>query len=231
MAKSWLCPYCNKHCSIGKEDIRKFISTIYVSKDNGFMTSLTQIIVCPNESCREKTINLSLAYSDQNGNLESTFGNWSIAPESSARPFPDYIPIAIRNDYEEACLIKTKSPKASATLSRRCIQGMIRDFWGIKKGRLIDEINALETEIDPTSWKAIDSVRGLGNIGAHMEKNVNVIIDVDPEEAETLIQLIETLIDEWYIHRYERDLKMQKMIQLGKDKKTEKSKKNDKKVK
>ena len=31
-------------------------------------------------------------------------------------------------------------------------------------------------------WQAIDAVRSIGNIGAHMEKDINLIVDVDPEE-------------------------------------------------
>jgi len=66
--------------------------------------------------------------------------SWDLRPQSSAIPQPDYIPEQIKNDYEEACSILSLSPKASATLARRCLQGMIRDFWGISKGRLIAEL-------------------------------------------------------------------------------------------
>lgn len=55
---------------------------------------------------------------------------WHLIPPSGAKAFPDFVPAAIRADYEEACLIVDLSPKASATLSRRALQGMIRDFWG-----------------------------------------------------------------------------------------------------
>lgn len=113
----------------------------------------------------------------------------------------------------EACRIRELSPKASATLSRRCLQGMIRDFCGIKKGRLIDEINELKRRVDEDrapkgvsddSVEAVDAVRKIGNIGAHMEKDINLIIDVDPEEAQVLVELIETLFDEWYVEREKR---------------------------
>ena len=57
----------------------------------------------------------------------------TIRPKSIAYKFPDYIPQAIRSDYEEACSIVNLSPKASATLSRRCLQGMIRDFFRFLK--------------------------------------------------------------------------------------------------
>ena len=71
---------------------------------------------------------------------------------------------------------------------------MIRDFWGISKRRLKDEVDALEEKVDPQTWDAIDSVRKIGNVGAHMEADINVIVDVDPDEATLLISLIETLL-------------------------------------
>lgn len=37
-----------------------------------------------------------------------------------------------------------------------------------------------------------------------MEKDVNLIIDIDPGEARLLIELIESLIKEWYIDKHER---------------------------
>jgi hypothetical protein len=115
-------------------------------------------------------------------------------------------------------LISSPSPKASATLARRCLQGIIRDFWSIQKKRLIDEINALQDKIDSQTWQAIDAVRSIGNIGAHMEKDIGVIIDVDPDEAELLIRLIEVLLEEWYIRRYERAMHMQKIIDVAQEK-------------
>ena len=40
-----------------------------------------------------------------------------VNPTSSAKQYPDYIPKAIRDDYEEAYSIVNLSPKASAALS------------------------------------------------------------------------------------------------------------------
>lgn len=145
--------------------------------------------------------------------------SWSLVPESSARVFPSYIPSALLQDYVEACLIVTKSPKASATLARRCLQGMIRDFWGISgKRTLFEEIDALEDKIDADTWEAIDALRKLGNIGAHMEKDIDVIIEVDPDEASMLIELIETLFEDWYIRRHEREQRMSKIKAMAAEK-------------
>jgi len=59
---------------------------------------------------------------------------------------------------------------------------------------------------------AIDHVRAIGNIGAHMEKDMNLIVDVDPDEAQVLIALTELLFDEWYVAR---DTRKQRLTKLG----------------
>jgi hypothetical protein len=99
---------------------------------------------------------------------------------------------------------------------------MIRDFWRIKDKTLALEINALQGKIDPTTWAAIDAVRGVGNIGAHMEKDISLIVDVEPEEAQQLIGLIEFLLQDWYVGRHEREEHMTRVIALGASKATAK---------
>ena len=221
--RHWTCPYCNRDCTIHDENngnIKDFFTKRQLSADLGWMASNTEIIVCPNPECKKLTIKTAIyecvsTYQEVGAKIQE----WNLAPESSAKPFPDYIPRALLEDYEEACLIQNGSPKASATLSRRCLQGMIRDFWTIKKNRLVDEIEALKDKVDANTWEAIDSVRHVGNIGAHMEKDVNLIIDVEPEEAGLLIWLIETLFEEWYIKRYDREQKMAAIVGVAKAKK------------
>lgn len=98
---------------------------------------------------------------------------------------------------------------------------MIRDFWGVSKARLKDEIEAIEEKVDSETWAAIDAVRSIGNIGAHMERDVNTIVDIEPEEASLLIGLIETLIDDWYVTRQQRQERMRKVKDLASEKKTQ----------
>jgi len=171
---------------------------------------------CPH--CEEYTI-----YADGIGSKVEDV-HVPIRPISSAKQFPKYIPEAIRQDYEEACAIVNLSPKASATLSRRCLQGMIRDFWGISKSRLIDEINELQSKIPAQQWKVIDGIRRIGNIGAHMEKDINLIVDIDPDEAKKLIKLIEHLLEQWYINRHEQELLYADIIGIDKSKQSERKK-------
>lgn len=92
---------------------------------------------------------------------------------------------------------------------------MIRDFFGVKKNRLIDEIEAIQDKVDPATWAGIDAVRRIGNIGAHMEKDIDLIIDVDSDEAQLLINLIESLIQDWYVVRHERDVRLKSLVNIA----------------
>ncbi|MHC4052132.1 DUF4145 domain-containing protein [Bradyrhizobium sp. 25ACV] len=157
-------------------------------------------------------------------------------PQSVAKPQPPCVPEPLRADYAEACAIRDLSPKAAATIIRRCLQGMIRDFCGIKKGRLIDEIKELRKRVDEgdaprgvhhDSVDAIDHVRGIGNIGAHMEKDINTIIDVDPDEAQRLIELTEMLFEEWYEARHRREQRLQQIGAIAAEKASAKTSRAD----
>ena len=151
----------------------------------------------------------------------------SLWPAGNYKPQPDFIPSLIVQDYIEASRIRDLSPKASATLSRRCIQGMIRDFCKISKNRLIDEIKELSDRlqkgtapqgVNSESVEAIDHVRSIGNIGAHMEKDIDVIVEVDPDEAQALINLIELLFEEWYVARNKRQESLAKIKTIADNK-------------
>ena len=178
---------------------------------------------CPNPDCREFVLETSL-FKTKRSTVSSYINDgdllnyWQLRPQSSAKPLPNYIPTAIKEDYEEACLILSLSPKASATLARRCLQGMIRDFWDVKPQNLFQEIESIKDKVEPDTWEAIDVVRKVGNIGAHMEKDINQIVEVDENEAGLLIGLIEMLIEEWYVSRYERKQRLAQIKQLGQDK-------------
>ncbi|WP_130927950.1 DUF4145 domain-containing protein [Pseudomonas sp. Sample_14] len=216
MAYNWRCPYCSHASTITAENqsvgFHYFEHNNSLGKELGFQIVST---VCPNNDCKEVTLNASFGHTQYVGGrtrlAAPIIQNWALKPSSSAVVFPDYVPDPIRQDYEEACAILNLSPKASATLSRRCLQGIIRDYWKIVKGRLVDEIIALEDKIDPDTWAAIDAVRKIGNIGAHMEKDINIIVEVDPEEAQLLLELIETLIKDWYIARFKRQAHLAKI--------------------
>ena len=215
MAFSWRCPFCNHNATITGENHSTDRHEFDCKNKYGQQVLRTRVIVCPNSECREYVLQASLhgmkLVGSQWGETRAK-ESWQLIPAAELKVFPDYVPAPILADYKEACLIKNLSPKASATLARRCLQGMIRDFWGIRKARLVDEIEGIADKVDPLTWSAIDAVRKIGNIGAHMEKDINLIIDVEPEEASLLIGLIEMLLNDWYVIKHEREQQMAKIV-------------------
>ena len=133
MNKSWQCPYCYHHATItDKNTSGTDYSFFDGNKHKQTLNFQVESITCPNPTCGEYTIEAILRPSSTFKLLES----WKLRPQSAAKPLPNYIPEAIKEDYKEACLILNLSPKASSTLARRCLQGMIRDFWIIKPQNL-----------------------------------------------------------------------------------------------
>ncbi|MDO8526002.1 MAG: DUF4145 domain-containing protein [Candidatus Omnitrophota bacterium] len=225
---SWTCPFCGRPTTITESDVRSDQAELTIENKHGAKLLYISWIVCPNDECKEYSLVVTLydyLYTKGVGwKLGKYLKSWSLIPQASVKIFPDYIPQVILDDYKEACLIKDLSAKASATLARRCLQGMIRNIWEVKDKNLKREIEKIKTKVDPLTWKAIDAVRGIGNIGAHMEKDINVIVDVEPEEASLLINLIEKLIQEWYVNAHEKEKMMQEIIATHANKKEEQAK-------
>ncbi|MBA7673735.1 hypothetical protein ES703_81939 [subsurface metagenome] len=216
MSFNWRCPFCNQHCTITDDRFESWSQQFKMGNKYGWQTVQLIVTVCPNRECKEYALSAMLYDGETTNKQPKRF--WRLVPRSAAKAFPDYVPQQIRADYEEACLIRDLSPKASATIARRCLQGMIRDFWSVRKPRLVDEIEAIKDRVESTVWQAIDSVRTIGNIGAHMEQDVNLIVDVEANEAGLLLELIEMFVEEWYIAQYERQKKLDKIISVAGEK-------------
>jgi hypothetical protein len=180
----WACPFCGQIALITNANYYSSearLGSVHREDDLGFRVDY-EAIVCPNPRCKKFGLVVQVVG-------HGTYQTWQLVP--AAKEFPSYIPQAILDDYREACFIKDLSPRAAATLARRCLQGMIRDFWNVRgKHSLADEIGAIEDKIDPLTKDAIDAVRKVGNIAAHMEQDPNLVIDVEPGEAGQLISLI-----------------------------------------
>lgn len=240
MSYAWTCPYCKMPTTIVPSTNEETgLVTCVIPSKKGKVGLSVRYVICPNTECNQLTLTVELCSLKQKPNggfgydVNRTLETWNLIPDSTAKVFsPDIVPQAILTDYVEACKIKDLSPKASATLSRRTLQGMIRHFWGVKrptdhtgKWTLWNEIQAIKSKPDLGLgvWSAIDAVRKVGNIGAHMEEDINVIIDVEPEEAGKLIWLIEFLIEKWYIQKHETELQLAEITGMANEKDTKKA--------
>lgn len=218
----WTCPFCGRDTTITTGITSGGVS-IWDRREERRLFMRCVVIACPSPHCMrfEVTAQLGERYINEDDMAGPPIQTWRLIPTSRAKSFPEFVPAPIREDYEEACSIQELSPKASATLSRRCLQGMIRDFWNVKteSGRLFDEINAIKDRVDPETWETIHAVRKVGNVGAHMESDINMVVDVEPGEAGLLIGLIESLIEEWYVARHKRRERNAAILSVAESKK------------
>ena len=127
-----------------------------------------------------------------------------VRPKGSSRPpCPVEVPNEFAEDYIEACLVLYDSPKASAALSRRCLQHIIREIAKVKPGNLADEIQqVIDSRTLPSHLvEVIDAVRNIGNFAAHPLKSEKSgeILPVEPEEAEWNLDVLETLFDFYFV--------------------------------
>lgn len=127
-----------------------------------------------------------------------------IRPRVSSRaPCPPEVPTDIASDYTEACVVLPESAKASAALSRRCLQSLLRSAAGVKSGNLANEIQqVLDSKSLPTHLASIiDAIRNIGNFAAHPQKSTTsgLVLPVEPEEAEWNLDVLEALFDHYYV--------------------------------
>ena len=229
---NWQCPHCRSSQTVTSVNYSNHRARYHVGAcSDGIIGYETLAISCQNPDCLRIVIGMRVGritvYGDETFRAfsdEDSLFSGPLFPRGLSKPQPNYIPAPLIEDYEEACAIVLESPKAAATLVRRCLQGMIRDFAGIAKATLNQEIDALKKAVDdgsadrsiaPETVEAIDHVRKIGNIGAHMEKDINLIVPVDPDEAKQLIALVEMLFEEWYVARHTRQLKLSQIANLA----------------
>ncbi len=125
-------------------------------------------------------------------------------PKAPSRaPLPPEVPEEYACDYREACLTLVDSPKASAALSRRCLQHLFREEAKVKHGSLADEIQQVldAAKLPSHLLDSLDAVRNIGNFAAHpiKSKSSGEIIDVEPGEAEWNLDVLESLFDYFFV--------------------------------
>lgn len=183
------CPHC-------LENFYEHWEYDYLSED---IESHWHVRYCACPSCEKLIIEL--------GNKNSQ-GEWDngqlVKPKGISRsPLSTDIPSQFAEDYKEACLVLHDSPKASAALSRRCLQNLLRDKAMTKTKDLVDQIQEILDSKSLPSYLAnsLDAVRVIGNFAAHpiKSKGTGEIVEVEPGEAEWNLDTIEGLFDFYFI--------------------------------
>jgi hypothetical protein len=157
---------------------------------------------CP--QCKRYSFRLAFIERGE-GQANGTFTTKLIWPRVTGRPT---IPVevtdkSIAEDYNEACMVLGDSPKASAALSRRCLQHILHEKLGVKLRALDQEIQkVIDDKLVPAYlMSSLDAVRNIGNFSAHPQKSNSTgeIVPVEPNEAEWNLEVIELLFDFIYV--------------------------------
>jgi hypothetical protein len=134
------------------------------------------------------------------------------------------VPAAFAGDYVEACNVLDISPKASAALSRRLLQHILREKAKVKAPNLDQEIQkVLDANMVPSHIaESLDAVRTVGNFAAHPIKSTSSgeVVDVEPGEAEWNLDTVEALFDFYFVQpakvAAKREALNKKLVDAGK---------------
>jgi hypothetical protein len=134
----------------------------------------------------------------------SESGTFILLPRVSSRPaIPPEVPEPYASLAREAGLILPDSPRASAALSRRCLQQLLRDVAGAPPGSLYAEIEwAMKNAALPShATEALHDLRVIGNMAAHPNKSTATgdYLDVEPGEAEWTLDTLDGLFDYYFV--------------------------------
>jgi Domain of unknown function (DUF4145) len=215
------CPHCrvDYHDNIGTTDLGQDIENYWEIHSQ----------LCPN--CKKLIFSLvNYVFEETKGPTGMRFAskknisNILIRPKAANRPpVPIEVPAQF-SDYKEACLVLADSSKASAALSRRCLQNILRDKLGIKKKDLSQEIQeVLDKAMFPSDiLESIDSIRNIGNFAAHPIKSQSSgeILEVEPHEADWNLDVLEMIFDFLFVRpatiKRKRDALNLKLADTGK---------------
>ena len=171
---------------------------------------LIERYVCPNPKCKRQILYLVQGTPEfvkgtpTIGSVQRWGEPLMVYPKGSNRPpVPPEVPPEFGSDYREACLVLADSPKASAALSRRSLEGILREKAGANPSNLAHEIeDVLGRNVLPSYIaEMVDAVRNVGNFATHPNKSKQTgeVIDVEVGEADLNLDVLEALLDFYFV--------------------------------
>lgn len=122
---------------------------------------------------------------------------------SSRPPTPPEVPPDLASLYNEAALILTDSPRASAALSRRAMQQVLRDEAHAPAGTPYSEIEWVLANASLPSYvtDSLHELRQIANYANHPIKSTSIgdYLEVEPGEAEWTLDTLDALFDHYFV--------------------------------
>ena len=198
------CPHCLLEIHPIENTTRLEYTVVPSIEDGSHKDSDYQILatlkVCPN--CKGASVDFDRydfsGYRYDRRTVFPTVGNYN--------PAPPEVPALVADDFNEANVVLKLSPKASAALSRRCLQGIL-SAHGYTSKNLVDQISAALNETDaskalPSAIREnMDAIRNFGNFSAHpiTDKTSLQVVEVEEGEAEWCLEILRDLFDHYYV--------------------------------
>lgn len=222
-----ICPHCAIRFKIQNQQIYVFVpDPLLYDRQIGYEV---KGYFCP--ECNDLILHLSKGGCDYNDNrnssgyyMEKKHSEIMIFPKTMSSDLGAEVPEKYKKDFLEAAQVLYVSPKASAAISRRLLQEMIHEDYGIKKKDLFKEIEEFINlpGIPAYLSDSVDAVRNIGNLAAHPLKSTQTghILDVEDGEAEWLLEVLEAMFDFTFVQptklKERREKLNAKLKELGK---------------
>jgi hypothetical protein len=215
-----ICPHCNIGVSMDFEE--GFTGVEEESVDSGYEIAIDQ---CP--ECDKLIVILRRGRVSSGGlgrTMEVIKSETLIYPAYDTYAVAPEVPQKYQTDFLEASQVLRISPKASAALSRRLLQRILREEFQIHAKDLFQEIDQFIARKDTPGYlaEAVDAIRNVGNFAAHPLKSSNTgeIVDVEPGEADWLLEVLDSLFDYTFVQPMRLEKRRQalnaKLQSLGK---------------
>lgn len=128
----------------------------------------------------------------------------ALPPSSTRPPLGEDVPANWRAEYRTACQLLPYSEEASAAVSRRLLQRFLGEFVGTTEHELAAQMIEAQAASSLPSYlkEAMDVLARLAKltIGSDKSKHPHALLPVEPGEAEWLLELVESLLDFWFVY-------------------------------
>lgn len=207
------CPHCREIVTFSSPTVPSGHSSELMTVgggDNVYVYSSE----CPNRKCRKPIV---IARIESEGKTYFRL----VHPFNVVRTVPTEVPKDIQKDFLEAAAVLSVSEKASAALSRRCLQNLLNER-GYTGRTLSDQIDAVLLKLPTDLADNVDAIRNIGNFAAHPMKSqsTGIVIDVEPGESGWNLDVLEGLFDHFYVRpareKEKRERLAKKLRDLGK---------------
>ena len=188
MSEDIECPHCGVYVSVDFEAFQP-------NKVAAHKRDLQPIVAveyghCPSKECHRLIVRTMV------DRLLGTSIEYAI-PTTTTVEISNAVDPGIVSQYRKAKRILPIDANASAAMSRRCLEMLLRGFFKVKRGRIYDEIQELLDSNQLPSYLAgdIDRIREIGNLGAHPAGDISLPSDASREEAEWSLEILGDLFE------------------------------------